>query len=257
MSIKTTVASSFGMIGESVVLCCRRPYLFLYKLIPIATPVILIFLADMDRMFDLVLHHRPVMTAVFYALIALNVFFTVYLARRTLYLIHAKESTPHLVRHTTLLLHTAIWAALIIAGMFAFSQMTQWVYLSIKNPSITKYAESYPTLIQHGVPSLLLLLTLLWNFTTLVPAIIGTEWASLQAAIRRSCITIGKHFFTFLLIWVFFAGLDLLPITIPLAIPRQYPLLKQILPYALQLIIATLNTVTYCVFYHRYKEDIL
>lgn len=256
MSIRITASTSLRMIATSFVLCCKHPYLFLFKLIPVLAPVVLVLLADMHRMFDLVLHHRPIMTAVFYVLVGLNVLFTVYLARRALYLLYKKEGTPHLVRHQQLLVHSLVWIALIILGMLAFSRMTQWVYLSIKNPSITKYSESYTTLITHGVPSVLLLLTLLWNFTTLVPAIIGTEWVSLYSAIKRSCTIIGKHFFAFLIIWIFFACLDLLPIAVPLVVPRQYQLTQQILPYVIQLIIATLNTVTYCVFYRTYKTDV-
>lgn len=285
MSIRATFSSSFKMIGASLVLCCRHPYLFLYKLIPIAAPVILMFVADEHRMFDLALHHRPIMSSVFYALIGLNILFTVYLARRALYLMYKKQNrlavtnaeptnnaqaidlhtnprpwlgiSPNLcfVRHSQVLVHAITWAAVIIAGMFAFSRMTQWVYLSIKNPMITKYGESYTTLITQGVPSLLLLLTFLWSFTLLVPAIIATEPMSLYAAIRRSCSLIAKHFWVFLVIWFVFSCLDLIPIAVPLAIPRQYPMVKQILPYCVQLVIATLHTVTYCVFYSTYKSD--
>jgi hypothetical protein len=256
MSIRTTLSTSFGILGSSLVLCCKHPYLLLYKLLPIAAPVLLIFAADMHRMFDLVLHYRPVMTAVFYGLIGLNIFCTVYLARRTLYLLHKKEETPHMVHHTLLLWHTLVWIALVIGSMLAFSRMTQWIYLSIKNPSITKYAESYTTLITHGIPSLLLLLTFLWSFTTLVPIIIATQWLSLYKAIRHSCAIIGTHFFMFIIIWCFFSCLDLLPIALSPLLPRTYPLIQQIVPYVVQLVITTLNTVTYCLFYHRYKADV-
>lgn len=251
MKFFTTVKVSFSLLATSVRLCFFRPYLFLYLFVPIALPIILIFFADYYRMFDLVLYYRPVMKLVVYVLAGVQVFFTIYLSRRVVYLVD-KTVVPRSDRFM-LLVNALIWAAMIVAGMFLYSYVTQLLQWYVKNPLITNYKEPLAIILSKCIPACVFLLSLAWNCFFFVPPILAVEPVSLLTALRDSCTFVYRHIMLFIVISLFFFWFDLLPVYVPAIIPRFYVLTKQILPYCIQLVFATLQAVTYAVFYAKYR----
>lgn len=258
MNIRTALYDSSRMLMMSLYLMVTRPYLLFYLVIPVGAPLVLVEVADYHRMFDLVLHYRPVMSSVTYALIGLQLLFTVFLARRAMYLLYKKKPPHPFVSRGLMLVHSIVWIALSVGGIWLFTRMALWAQTTLKNPTITKFAETSATLTSQLIPLLIfvgIFLALLWRLTALVIPIIATEKVSLMHALTKSLSIAWRTILPFIFLYLFFALLELIPTLTPLAIARRYKMVKSIAPYALQLILSTWNVITYCVFYTRYKTE--
>lgn len=253
MKEQSFLSACWQILLKSCWILLTRPYLLLYNILPVALPLVLHKAAFYHRMFDLVFHYSPVMTSATYALIGVQLLCSVYLARRTVAILR-KESIQ--LSQARMLLNALLWITLVISGMFVFEYMAKWTHTTIRNPSIVNYAEPH-TIAAQFLPLIMFIAVVLlcmWQLTDLVVPIIAARNVSLPSAVAQSLYIAWQHVGPYLCLVVVFMFVELVPLLIPLTIPRGYHNLMLMLPYGIQLISSTLSTVAYCVFYTTYTN---
>lgn len=251
MKLSTALSTSLSMLVTGMRLMLVRPYLFLYMVIPVLTPLVLVLVAEYHRMFDLYLYYRPVMQLVVYILAGMQAVCAVYLSRRVIYLLDKKTEIRS--DRFFLFFNACVWMAIVVGGMFALAYIMQRLQFYVRNPIIINYTEPIPIIMSRVMPLAVTILALSWYCMVFVAPALAVERGTWVTALWFSCMFAYKHIVQFILLASIFFVLDMIPFSFIYLIPRYYIMLKQIVPYCVQLSITTLAVTTYAVFYARYR----
>lgn len=251
MKLSTAFSTSVSMLGMSMRLMFVRPYLFVYMVVPVLTPLALVLIAEYHRMFDLYLYYRPVMQLVVYLLAGIQALCAVYLSRRVIYLLD-KKTTIRSDRFF-LFLNTCIWMAVVVGGMFALAYIMQRLQFYVRNPIIINYTEPLPIIMSRIMPLAVTVLALSWYCSVFFAPALAVDRGTWVTALWYSFVVVYKHALQFIVLATIFFVLDMVPFSFIYLIPHYYIMLKQIVPYCVQLYITTLTVTTYAIFYSRFR----